>query len=268
VNALRTDTDGARACWTEKAPGTHDRVVCADEDLDGNWAPAAGPTTDAGGDADHPSLALLGGRRFVALHQAYGALDAARVHAVDDGDPGHEPIAELATVRAEQPALAADGDGLRVVWQEGAGTDAAIRTASCPDGCADPEDWTAPAVVADRSTGLAESAELPQVAIDGDRQWVAWTADTDPGPAVAARVIAATRCGDDRWTLAEVQPPDRPTSDQSLEFGRPALALNRAARTAHLAFAEFDTFTARDDIASTTHRGLVRLCSRAYDPCR
>ncbi len=277
VTVAASGAGWAHACFTERAFGVYDRVACASE-YDFTWSSVHGPTNHDVGDEDHPAMVIASGRRTVAAHKLnIGAPDAVRVHLLDRYPAPDEPVVEFPSAGAEDgledvakyPGLGAGHGNLSLVYQDGAESNAGIWYAECDleSGCTRESDWSVPEVVADEASGFANRAAQSQIAIDGDRQWVAYVYDSDPTFAVASRVVAATRCRGEEWTLAEVSVPDVASHDQSLEFGRPSLVVDEASRVAHLVFVEHDDYVHRRDLRDRTHEGKLRWCTRAYDTC-
>ena len=129
---------------------------------------------------------------------------------------------------------------LRVVWEFDQGANAQLRYGSCHTGCDDLANWTLEII-----TSSHRDAERVHHAVDKvrNREFVVFAYDSQtPGFGVTNRVVMGTRCLGDAasmWAFEEVRPtPPHLSDDQKLNYGRPALSLDRTNQMVMVAFVE------------------------------
>ena len=106
----------------------------------------------------------------------------------------------------------------------------------------------------------AEGGGYPQLAIDGNRQFLLMMLDP-PGNGQNFGVYITSRCGTGEWSTPElVKDRLNINNDQHIRNGKPNIALNKADQVVYVAFTE------NDDLNNPTE-GTVFWARRTYSGC-
>lgn len=220
------------------------------------WCSAAGAASQVARAAvgvpfNHPGLALGGGAAVqMSYSSASGGPTVNAWEPVPQAPPAAASFPGVAGT-ADHPDIAVTGDGVIVmVWEDLAPppSDSEIRAAFCdpstPAGCSAAASWTLTTVARGRSVRAAH------VAADEDTVMIAYQEDTDT-QTVRNRVEVASNClledpqnpGVWSWSRADwapgrVREPANPNWDQSLIWGRSAIAFDTVNHVAHVTWVE------------------------------
>jgi hypothetical protein len=257
--SMTRHADGAVwTCFTYRGDGP-DAVWCAVRRDDAEAWDTSLRLDNEGANEDHASYALREGRPFLGTHRRHD-LDwhAIQLRDVFSDTPPVTQVGETRVVNHPSVAVAYDGR-VHVVWTDGVDHNTSVRYATCSGalGCRQGSAW--------RGTGAesdifhAPNLEHAMIAVDGEKQFVAFGQGAEEG---GARVMVMERCGEGPWSEPEgVREPDAPTEQQLVYPGRPALALDRVHNVLHVAMVEIDA-----DIEIATD-GDAWWMHRTYEDC-
>ena len=244
------------SCYTYRPGTANDRVACNFADAGSSISWGHGFTIDNDGRAeDHPTFAFYGEdddlvvagiRRdtssigehvrvhFPAIPAAFPTqVSPPRAVFTRDSTKGVDKMVDFVDIESS-------GGWLYLLYVDGQRGEAEILLRTCQASavdCSDVTQWSAAEVVADSSTGFAYSAQMPQIAVDGSRQFIVWQFD-DSEEDNEWRVAVATRCGTNAWNRDLIRTAPSATHDQFIAVGRPSLVLNRNERIAHVVLTE------------------------------
>ncbi len=241
---------------------------------------AAGATVR---DEDHPSFDFVGGStRAVLGHWKNGPTEKIRLHVLG----ATEAISDLdsASTDMNNPDIVEAANHLHAVWARGSGASAGIVYRDCVRAgavtCETASDWTVMSSVADNTMTTAidpddigsyvgpanSAAKFPQLAVDGENQFVVYQIDTDTAGGFKTRVMVASRCEGDGWTVEQVRTPDDLEWDQSIAFGRPSIVVNADEHYVQVVFVELDDYQHGFDFGNAQDGGLYWY-RKGYTPC-
>lgn len=89
---------------------------------------------------------------------------------------------------------------------------------------------------------LGNEVSHPQIVTDGAKQIVVFMKDDNPNQEPGGeRVYAIERCGTGAWSAPELlRTPNGTAETQSIQYGRPSIAIDRGSNIVHVALTELD----------------------------